>query len=161
MNIGCNIKITIGIFWSNQIIIEIPCLRRLDLLPLILGCLTYAEEIGDMVSLKRFHFYESSIESIPPTIGRLRNLKVLVLEEAKKIAQLPEEIGDLKSLEILNLRNSSIESIPGSIAKLMKLVNLRILNLSGMSNTLFPVSMESLSGGMVCLREVYIYGTNQ
>jgi len=111
-----------------------------------------------MVSLKRFHFYESSIESIPPTIGRLRNLKVLVLEEAKKIAQLPEEIGDLKSLEILNLRNSSIESIPGSIAKL---VNLRILNLSGMSNTLFPVSMESLSGGMVCLREVYIYGTNQ
>ena len=116
-------------------------------------------EIGNLQSLETLDLtgFESRLRSLPPSIGRLRNLKFLRLAEATKLKQLPEEIGDLESLETLDLRNSSIESIPGSIAKL---VNLRILNLSGMSNTSFPVSMESLVGGMVCLRELYIYGTN-
>jgi len=91
------------------------------------------EEIGDLVSLTKLNLHQSGITSLPPSIGRLQNLKVLDLSWTKKLLELPEEIGDLSSLNELDLAGSKIESLPSSIGRLQDLQN---LNLSWTKNLL-------------------------
>jgi hypothetical protein len=69
----------------------------------------------------------SKITSLPPSIGRLQNLKDLDLKSTEYLSNLPEETGDLTSLTKLNLSFVWITSFPPSIGRLQ---NLEYLDLS-------------------------------
>jgi hypothetical protein len=81
--------------------------------------------------LEKLDLNSSLIKSLPRSIGKLKNLKVLDLVRTKYLSSLPEEIGELNSLEELNLRYSVIESLPPSISNLK---NLKVLDLGGAKN---------------------------
>jgi len=76
---------------------------------------------------------DMNVLSLPPSIGRLHNLKELCLHNTNKLLELPEEIGDLTSLITLNLQHSGITSLPPSIGRLQ---NLEELNLCDTNNLL-------------------------
>ena len=63
----------------------------------------------------------SNITSLPPSIGCLKNLKILDLSLTEKLVNLPEEIGDLTSLKKLDLKGSKITLLPPSISRLKNL----------------------------------------
>jgi len=88
--------------------------------------LSLPKEIGDLVSLKKLDLASSVIKSLPPSIGRLHNLKTLTLRHVKNLTSLPEEIGDLVSLNKLDLDYSGITSLPPSIGRLHNLEELSL-----------------------------------
>ena len=68
--------------------------------------------------------------SLPPSIGRFKNLEALLL--MKCVKSIPEEIGELKNLSFLALPdNPSLVEIPNSI---LTLPNLMFVNLKGSEN---------------------------
>ena len=75
--------------------------------------------------MNNLNLFCSKITSLPPSIGRLKNLQVLDLY-CTKLVTLPEEIGDLASLTKLNLRHSKITSLPPSIGRLKNLTELAL-----------------------------------
>eukprot|EP00533_Pseudo-nitzschia_delicatissima_P010098 CAMPEP_0116079300 /NCGR_PEP_ID=MMETSP0327-20121206/1068_1 /TAXON_ID=44447 /ORGANISM="Pseudo-nitzschia delicatissima, Strain B596" /LENGTH=578 /DNA_ID=CAMNT_0003569915 /DNA_START=260 /DNA_END=1997 /DNA_ORIENTATION=- len=79
------------------------------------------EEIGDLARLEEMDLGISAIGSLPPSIGRLQNLKYLDLSNTSYLSNLPEEIGDLSSLKRLDLTKSSITTLPPSIGRLKNL----------------------------------------
>ena len=93
----------------------LPCARTLSVLP---------EEIGALSSLKRLNLEDSSIVSLPSSIGGLKNLEELDLSWTNSLSVLPEGIGALTSLRCLNLEGSSIASLPSSIGRLISLEEL-------------------------------------
>jgi hypothetical protein len=122
-------------------------------------------EIGNLSDLIKFVLIDTAITTIPPSIGRLRNLKELILEDALFLTQLPEEIGNLASLEILNLSRSFINSLPPTIGRLrnLKVLNLEeaeILTIGNLESlevlNLRSSSMESIPGSIVNLANLKI-----
>eukprot|EP00536_Pseudo-nitzschia_multiseries_P012206 jgi/Psemu1/290143/fgenesh1_pg.452_\ len=88
------------------------------------------EEIGNgnlAESLVKLDLDSSTVRSLPGSIGRLRQLKSLVLSSTTELLRLPDEIGNLVELTQLNLNSSAIESLPRSIGNLR---NLECLDLS-------------------------------
>jgi predicted DNA-binding WGR domain protein/Leucine-rich repeat (LRR) protein len=94
--------------------------------------------------ITELEFTDARLERIPESIGRLINLKSLVLKQVKPMGQtLPESIGDLVHLEHLILGHSDFTQIPD----LSKLTKLKTLNLRGnriQSLTNLPASLETL-----------------
>lgn len=77
---------------------------------------------------------DNIIISIPPSIGRFKNLDMVLLDNC--IASLPEEIGQCKALRFLALpNNEKLKSLPKSLAKLP---NLFFLNVKGSPNVKIP-----------------------
>jgi hypothetical protein len=90
---------------------------------------------------------DSIIVNIPPSIGRFKQLDMVLLDNC--IASLPEEIGECKLLRFLSLpNNKELKSLPESIAKLP---NLFFLNVKGVPNIQIPQSImdraEDMCGG--------------
>ena len=65
------------------------------------------------------------INSIPSTIGKLTELKILSVND-QLIKVLPNEIGQLKNLEVLHIRNNQLEQFPVSIKECNSLKELDI-----------------------------------
>ncbi|XP_031270525.1 disease resistance-like protein DSC1 [Pistacia vera] len=91
----------------------------------------------------------SNLESLPDDICKLKSLRYLCISGCTKVVRLPEDIGNLESLEELEATGNSgdclrLESLPSSIRNL----NLRVLNLSGLSYLKmvpeFPLKIEEL-----------------
>jgi len=115
--------------------LEIHCMENLEDLPI---------EIGQLVNLEKIDINNGNgcqmNISIPPSIGRLQQLKELNLYGAldprdiskqasvtpSKIKRLPQEIGNLSNLEILDLGRNGIQEIP---IQIQTLINLKILKL--------------------------------
>jgi Leucine-rich repeat (LRR) protein len=71
-------------------------------------------------------FDNNLIASIPPAVGRMKNLEVLEIDQ-NMLYGLPSEIGELRRLRELRLRNNNIGAIPPEIGDL---ASLEVLDLS-------------------------------
>jgi len=86
-----------------------------------------------MTSLQELNLSHSNIVSLPASIGQLKNLKKLYLDDTKKLSSLPHEIGRLASLEVLELRRSAVPALSPSIVTNLGYV--RVCRVAG-ANTL-------------------------
>ncbi|KAF8017506.1 hypothetical protein BT93_H2626 [Corymbia citriodora subsp. variegata] len=90
--------------------------------------------IGELESLVKLdlnvhldlHFSEISV--LPSSIGRLKNLKHLLLFKCEKLLELPNSIGELESLVKPDLSFSGISVLPDSIGRLKSLKHLLLSN---------------------------------
>ena len=61
---------------------------------------------------------KNKLETIPPEIGKLKNLKELIIFQ-NEIAFLPSEIGEVENLEYLDMWGNEIETLPDEIGNLV------------------------------------------
>jgi Leucine-rich repeat (LRR) protein len=73
------------------------------------------------------NLYALPLDSLPPEIGELSNLKILDLSSSN-LKQLPPQIGQLKKLERIILQFNNLTTLPKEIAELK---NLEYLDLEG------------------------------
>jgi leucine-rich repeat protein SHOC2 len=73
------------------------------------------------------YLHDCNITTLPESIGKLHNLKVLALSKNKLIS-LPESIGNLVRLCSLCLSDNQLTSLPESIGRLTELKNLNLDN---------------------------------
>ena len=82
--------------------------------------------------------------TIPPELGDLTELEVLVLDDQHLTGEIPKEIGSLKKLKVLQLNRMTLSGhIPSEIGKLEELKILEI-NGSGLSGSV-PAALGNLS----------------
>ena len=83
---------------------------------------SFPDQIIELVNLKELYCEHSCrIESLPPSLGQLKNLEKLTLK-LERIVGLPEELGNLVNLKELSLiLCCKIEVLPPSIGRLKKL----------------------------------------
>jgi hypothetical protein len=84
------------------------------------------ENIGKLVNLKFLMIeYNHNIISLPNSIGNLTNLTQLVISYNKNLLELPESIGNLTNLtRLLITYNRNLKTLPESIGNLEKLTEL-------------------------------------
>ncbi|WOK95896.1 putative leucine-rich repeat receptor-like protein kinase [Canna indica] len=108
---------------------------------------TMSDDIGNLSELERIDFSSNPhLEgSLPPSIGKLRKLKALILIGCKFTGSIPDEIGNLLQLQILSLNaNHFTGSIPPSLGKLSSLKWLDLAN--NQLNGTLPTSQTEGSG---------------
>ncbi|XP_060723638.1 leucine-rich repeat-containing protein 7 isoform X5 [Tachysurus vachellii] len=76
--------------------------------------------------LEEFDCSCNELESLPPTIGYLHNLRTFAADE-NFLTELPREIGNCKNVTVMSLRSNKLEFLPDEIGQMTKL---RVLNLS-------------------------------
>ncbi len=80
--------------------------------------------------LEEASFASTGMKHIGPEIGKLKNLRILILD-FNSFDRLPKEIGGLTNLLYLDVSmNKHLKSLPSSIANLKQLQELRIENTS-------------------------------
>lgn len=85
-------------------------------------------DIFILENLKKLNISNNPIKKITPFIGRLKPLRILIMEN-NKFSYLPKEIGNLTNLIKLDLSsNKCLKYIPKEIGKL---INLSELNITG------------------------------
>ncbi|KAF6778175.1 hypothetical protein AHF37_02378 [Paragonimus kellicotti] len=78
----------------------------------------------DLTWLTELYLYENKLSSLPPSIGRLTNLRLLLVQQ-NLLAKLPKEMANLIKLEQLDLRHNRLEgSLPVCISSMFNLKNL-------------------------------------
>jgi len=81
------------------------------------------ESIGNLRSLKTLNLQENNLKTLPESIGNLTSLEDLRLAE-NNLSILPESITKLKSLKELYIYNNDLSTLPESIFNLSSLENL-------------------------------------
>lgn len=96
--------------------------------------------IGKLSELRILRIYNSKLQSLPSSITNLKKLKKLAIVRSD-LRALPADLGKLKALKQLNIWSNSLEEIPESIGScsLLKEINFRFNNL-----TFIPDSVGSL-----------------
>ncbi|WP_339841984.1 leucine-rich repeat domain-containing protein [uncultured Maribacter sp.] len=111
------------------------------------GLIILPPEIGQLRSLEVLLLANMpSLSRLPPEIGQLSNLKKLHAEVA--LTSLPPEIGQLIKLESLNINFNYLSSLPPEIGQLINLkeLNLRNNRLSSLPLEIWQLnSLEELS----------------
>lgn len=69
-----------------------------------------------------FHLY-----GVPPELGSLINLRVLMLD-TNQLSELPREIGQLTQLERISISNNLLHRLPDSFSNLQRLESLHAAN---------------------------------
>ena len=87
------------------------------------------------------------LKSLPPEIGRLTHLTMLVVINTK-IQSLPSQIGQLIHLKIIRMENNLFSSLPPEIGRLTEL---KELHLSGNRLESLPKEIDSLDLGILDL----------
>ncbi|KAL6139649.1 hypothetical protein ACLB2K_057951 [Fragaria x ananassa] len=86
-----------------------------------------SEAIANLVSLEALTLDVCSLAEIPESIGNLRKLKLLKINNGRDLKKLPEQMGMLKCLRHLIIEDCSrLSALPESIGNL---VNLEVLSL--------------------------------
>ncbi len=133
----------------NHITSVPPEIGKLDNLQLLLlqrnDITALPPEIGDLAKLEHLSLWENRLGAIPPEIGNLTNLKELDMSSNHVLAgTIPSSLGNLRSLEYLYLQENALQGqIPPSLGNLAEL---KCLNLG--SNQLtgpIPTSLGQLA----------------
>uniref|UniRef100_A0A5B7BAP6 Putative NB-ARC domain-containing disease resistance protein isoform 1 n=1 Tax=Davidia involucrata TaxID=16924 RepID=A0A5B7BAP6_DAVIN len=80
----------------------------------------------DMENLKVLDLSDTGIRSLPPSLSKLINLKVLNVSECKYLVELAPQIGKLEHLETLDIRGIGVNIIPSHVENLACLRHLRV-----------------------------------
>ena len=80
-----------------------------------------------MQSLKKLLMDNTSLQTFPASVGRLRKLEVLSLTN-NHLSDLPVTLQFCENLRVLNLQKNNFRQIPGIVLHLKKLEELRRLN---------------------------------
>uniref|UniRef100_A0A8D2IRW0 Leucine rich repeat containing 7 n=1 Tax=Varanus komodoensis TaxID=61221 RepID=A0A8D2IRW0_VARKO len=91
-------------------------------------------------SIEEFDCSCNELESLPPTIGYLHNLRTLAVDE-NFLPELPREIGSCKNVTVMSLRSNKLEFLPDEIGQMQKL---RVLNLSDNRLKNLPITFTKL-----------------
>jgi Leucine-rich repeat (LRR) protein len=83
------------------------------------------EALKNPDSVYKLNLRRKRIDSIPPEIGKLKNLEVLIIS-GSTVKFLPDEIGECKNLKSIIAHSSRLEEIPATLGNLKKL---RVLKL--------------------------------
>jgi Leucine-rich repeat (LRR) protein len=78
-------------------------------------------------SVYKLNLRRKRISSIPPEIGKLKNLEVLIIS-GSTVKFLPDEIGECKNLKSIIANSSRLEEIPSTLGNLKNLRTLKIDN---------------------------------
>lgn len=82
----------------------------------------------------------NKIATLPPEIGKLKRLRILVLN-SNRIEKLPDEIGRLDMLEELILSENLLEEVPQTVAMMS---TLRVLKLQSNQLKSIPFSLADV-----------------
>ena len=85
-------------------------------------------ELGSFpLSLTHLHIYCGLLTSLPISLGQLRRLRSLYLEECFTLPRLPESLGLLAALQTLRITQCfMLTCLPESLGQLRRLTSLRI-----------------------------------
>ena len=109
-------------------------------------------EIGLLKELQMLVLNTTKLSALPPEIGQLKRLQTLVVDHTP-LCSLPSEIGDLSQLQELRLKWTQLTSIAPEVCTL---INIRILDLS-----LTHVSgLPGAIGNLVQLQSLMLSGTS-
>ena len=97
-------------------------------------------EIGKLINLKALLLSWTDISKLPPEIKYLTKLEILRLD-GTKLKTIPPEIGTLVNLRTLSLSATGIEKLPKEISNMKKL---RFLDLSATNIKKIPEELKSL-----------------
>ena len=86
--------------------------------------ITLPSGMGELTSLEEICL-EMNVKTLPPSIGKLKNLKYLDLENTE-IISLPDEIGDAANLEVIDIGRTQVRKLPSSVTNLKKLRRLHL-----------------------------------
>ncbi|XP_056165275.1 disease resistance protein TAO1-like [Syzygium oleosum] len=122
---------SIGNLFSLQHL-ELWCCRSLRDIP---------NSIGNLQDLQCLDISYSTIEHLPSGIGRLKNLRRLILNFCRNLRRkIPSEIGELSSLEILEITHAPIYNLPESVQNLSSLQQLNLWSCSNLRSLPEPPS---------------------
>ena len=93
------------------------------------------------MNLKGLNLNNTKIDSLPSSIGELKKLEWLELDDTLHLFELPEEFFNLSSLNTLYLGGSSLMTLPSNFGDLEDLSE---LYLNRTKITSFPTSIGSL-----------------
>lgn len=105
----------------------------------------YAYQEREYLTINEIHK-----QSIPESIGKLKNLRVLEIFD-HEVAYLPKTLEELTALECLRITGNRVESLDFDIVQLK---NLKKLDLSAMPLKIFPDGITELTQ----LEELYLSG---
>ena len=98
------------------------------------------DSIGNLKNLKTLVVNNTELSSLPYSIGNLKNLQTLDVSD-NKLSSLPDSIGNLKHLQKLNLSDNELTSLPNSIGNLK---HLKTLDVSDNELSSLPQSIMDL-----------------
>eukprot|EP00879_Flechtneria_rotunda_P016862 GHRR01017651.1.p1 GENE.GHRR01017651.1~~GHRR01017651.1.p1 ORF type:complete len:193 (+),score=58.59 GHRR01017651.1:572-1150(+) len=75
--------------------------------------------------------YSNQLTSLPPQLGKLRQLRKLWVDR-NKLTAVPEQLGDCSALQELYLDHNQLKTLPASLAKLSHLRKLYLENNPGL-----------------------------
>lgn len=101
---------------------------------------TLPPEIGRLSKLKILLIAAPELTNLPPEIGKLTNLTELIV--SYNLSELPPEIGKLTNLTLLDLSKNQLTTLPPEIKNLTKLTR---LNLSRNRLSTLPSGISNLS----------------
>ncbi|KAL4201139.1 hypothetical protein AMTRI_Chr02g214680 [Amborella trichopoda] len=104
-----------------------------------------------MGTLKVLDLRGTVIQSLPPSLSNLRNLRCLLLSDCYRLVDIPL-LQELKHLQSLNLRETKIERLPQGLEEL---VNLNYLDLEGTQQ--LKIFEHGMISRLTCLEEVNIF----
>eukprot|EP00435_Cladocopium_sp_Y103_P037993 s1603_g10.t1 len=85
------------------------------------------ESIGQLKSLEGLVLNENLLTEVPPSIWKLQSLEMLDLS-GNRLTSLPDSVQQLRSLKYLLLRSNQLVSLPDSIGHLRSLSDLDVMN---------------------------------
>lgn len=97
-------------------------------------------KLNSLLQLEELVISNNRIQSLPNSIGRLENLKIL-LTDVNALTWLPSSIGQCRSLRILNVASNNLLSLPEEIGHLKEL---RVLNLANNYLRYLPQTVADL-----------------
>lgn len=84
-------------------------------------------QVFDLPLLRRLDLSNNEIRSLPPDLGKLRNLEQLWLND-NPLESLPDEIEGCVSLRHLDVRNTSLRKLPSILGRLDSIIEMNLLN---------------------------------
>lgn len=98
-------------------------MRNIQSLPVLEEIITYIELQGKARFLKTLTITQSSISTVPESIGNLFNLQNLYLPD-NNLEYLPESIWNLSALKVFNAADNNLKSLPDSFKNLSLLTHI-------------------------------------